>query len=34
MSLIENQHLEWKGAWRDENMKWIFGFVNTRKCVY
>lgn len=24
----ENQHIEWKESWRDENLKWICGFAN------
>lgn len=24
----EHQHIEWKESWRDESLKWIFGFAN------
>jgi ATP-dependent DNA helicase RecG len=24
----ENQHIEWKESWRDDYLKWIYGFAN------
>ena len=24
----ENQHIEWKGIWKDDYIKWISGFAN------
>ena len=26
--MTENQHTEWKEAWRDEYLKWLCGFAN------
>ncbi len=28
VAMSENQHIEWKSAWRDEYLKWICGFAN------
>ncbi len=28
--LPEHQNIEWKATWRDEYVKWIFGFANAQ----
>ena len=28
--MIENQHIEFKASWRDEYLKWVCGFANSK----
>jgi ATP-dependent DNA helicase RecG len=30
MMMKENQNIEWKESWRDEYLKWVCGFANTK----
>lgn len=30
MKKKENQHVEWKESWRDDYLKWICGFANSK----
>lgn len=26
--MTEHQEIEWKESWRDEHLKWLFGYAN------
>jgi len=28
--MTESQHTEWKETWRDEYLRWVYGFANAQ----